>query len=166
MPLVGTLIDVEAERQLRLPSPEVAIELPDSEDIEAVKPDGTIFTLADVVGEQAIAVIVGWWLCELARTRDIAASHVEPITLHPPLRNVRHGWLLSSRKIFQRHAARVLQGGTRQGATKILQLSTASSFSQGRLLSSHGLHGERMGTYCGMNQTLEHHLLSIGSLRA
>ena len=166
MPLVGTLIDVEAERQLRLPSPEVALKLRDSEDIEAVKPDVPVLPLTDVIGQDAVAMIVGWWLCELARTRDIAASHVEPITLHPPLRNVRHGWLLSSRKIFQRHAARVLQGGTRQGATKILQLSTASSFSQGRLLSSHGPHGERMGTYCGMNQSIEHHLLSICSLRA
>src|SRR4029453_1510209 len=37
-------------------------------------------------------VIVRRWLCELARTRDVAASHVEPIPLHPPLRNLRHGW--------------------------------------------------------------------------
>ncbi len=44
------------------------------------------------IGQHAFAVIVRWWLCELARTRDIAASNIEPITLHPPLRNVRHGW--------------------------------------------------------------------------
>src|SRR5205823_5220898 len=76
LPLVGTRIDVESECQLCLPSPDVAIKLPDSEDIEAVKPDVTVFTLADVVGEQAFAVIVGWWLCELARTRNVAASNV------------------------------------------------------------------------------------------
>jgi hypothetical protein len=99
LPLVGTRIDVEAERQLRLPRPDVAIKLPDSEDIEAVKPDVPVFTFADVIGEQAVAVIVGWWLCELARTRDVAASHVEPITLHPPLRNVHHGWT----PFFQEH---------------------------------------------------------------
>jgi hypothetical protein len=91
LPLVGTRLDVEAERQLRLPRPEVAIKLPDREDIEAVKPDVTIRPLTDVVRQHAIAVIVGWWLCELARTRDITASHVEPVPLHPPLRNVHHG---------------------------------------------------------------------------
>jgi hypothetical protein len=91
LPLIGTLIDVEAERQPRLPSPEVALKLADREDIEAIKLDVPICTLADVVGKQAVAVIVGWWLCELARARDVAASHVEPITLHPPLRNVHHG---------------------------------------------------------------------------
>jgi hypothetical protein len=36
-------------------------------------------------------MIIRGWLCELARTRDVTASHVEPITLHPPLRNLRHG---------------------------------------------------------------------------
>jgi hypothetical protein len=49
-----------------------------------------------VVGQHAVAVIIGGWLCELARTRDIAASHVEPIPLHPPPRNVRHDGRLSS----------------------------------------------------------------------
>ena len=36
-------------------------------------------------------MIIRGWLCELARTRDVTASHVEPIPLHPPLRNLRHG---------------------------------------------------------------------------
>jgi hypothetical protein len=124
LPLIGALIDVEAERQLRFPSPDVAIKLPDSEDIEAVKPDVTILPLADVVGEQAVAVIVGRWLCELARTRDVAASHVEPMTLHPPLRNVRHDWT-PSRKMFQRHAARVTRGCALLGATRMLKPSPA-----------------------------------------
>jgi hypothetical protein len=75
-----------------LPSPDVAIKLRDREDIEAVELDVPIRTLADVIGQHAFAVIVRWWLCELARTRDVTASHVEPIPLHPPLRNVRHGW--------------------------------------------------------------------------
>jgi hypothetical protein len=91
LPLVGTRIDVEAECQLRLPRPEVAIKLPDREDIEAVKAHVPVFTLADVVSQHTVAVIVGRWLCELARTRDVAASHVEPITLHPPRRNICHG---------------------------------------------------------------------------
>jgi hypothetical protein len=91
LPLISPLIDVEAERQSRLPSPDVAIKLADREDIEAIKRDVPVCTLADVVGEQAVAMIVGGWLCELARTRDVAASHIEPITLHPPLRNVHHG---------------------------------------------------------------------------
>jgi len=91
LPLVGTLVDVEAERQLRLPRPEVALKLRDGEDIEAVKPEVPVLPLTDVVGQNAIAMIVAWWLCELARTRDVAASNVEPIPLHPPLRNLRHG---------------------------------------------------------------------------
>jgi hypothetical protein len=91
LPLVGTLIHIEAERQPRLPSPDVAIKLRDSEDVEAVEPDAPVGPLTDVVGQDAFTVIVGWWLCELARTRDVTASHVEPIALHPPLRNVRHG---------------------------------------------------------------------------
>ena len=90
MPLVSTRINVEAKRQPCLPSPDVAIKLRDSEDIEAVKPDVPVLPLTDVVGQDAFTVIVGWWLCELARTGDVAASHVEPIPLHPPLRNVRH----------------------------------------------------------------------------
>ena len=48
--LVGTRIDVETERRVGLPSPDVAIKLRDSEDIEAVKPDVPILTLADVIG--------------------------------------------------------------------------------------------------------------------
>src|SRR6266446_912643 len=91
LPLVGPRIDVETERRVGLPSPDVAIKLRDSDDIEAVNPDVPIRTLADVIGQHAFTVIVRWWLCELARTRDVAAAHVEPIPLHPPLRNVRHG---------------------------------------------------------------------------
>ena len=91
MPLVTTCINVEAKRQLSLPGPDVAIKLRDREDIEAVQPDAPVLPLTDMVGQDAFAMIVGWWLCELARTRDITASHVEPIPLHPPLRNLRHG---------------------------------------------------------------------------
>jgi hypothetical protein len=91
LPLVGPRIDVEAQRQPRLPGPDVAVKLADGEDIEAVEPDVPVLPLTDMVGQDAFAMIVGWWLCELARTRDIAASHVEPIPLHPPLRNIRHG---------------------------------------------------------------------------
>ena len=60
MPLVGPRIDVKAERQLCLSSPDVAIKLRDPEDIEAVKPDVPILPLTDVVGQYAFAVIVGW----------------------------------------------------------------------------------------------------------
>ena len=72
------------------PCPDVAVKLTDREDIEAVWPDVPVGPLADVVGQYAVAVIVGGWLCELARTRDVAASHIEPIALHPPVRNVCH----------------------------------------------------------------------------
>ncbi len=91
MPLVSLRIDVEAERQLRLPRPDIAIKLRDREDIEAVKSHVSVRPLADVVGQHAFAVIVGWWLCELARTRNVTAAHVEPIPLHPPLRDLCHG---------------------------------------------------------------------------
>jgi hypothetical protein len=85
LPLVGTRIDVETKRRVGLPRPDVAIKLRDREDIEAVKPDVPIRSLADVIGQHAFAVIIGWRLCELARTWDITASHVEPIAFHPPL---------------------------------------------------------------------------------
>ena len=91
MPFVGTCIEVEAERRVSLPSPDVAIKLRDREDIEAIKPDVPIRTLADVIGQHAFAVVVRWWLCELARTRNVAASNIKPIPLHPPLRNLCHG---------------------------------------------------------------------------
>jgi hypothetical protein len=92
LPLVGMCINVKTKRRVRLPRPDVAIKLRDREDIEAVEPDVSVLTLADVIGQDAFTVIVRWWLCELARTWDVTASHVEPIALHPPLRNLRHGW--------------------------------------------------------------------------
>src|SRR5260370_24583409 len=49
-----------------------------------------VCTLADVVGHYAFAVIVCWRLCELARTRDVAATNVEPVATHPPIRYVGH----------------------------------------------------------------------------
>src|SRR3712207_4265734 len=91
LPFVGTRIDVKTERRVCLPRPDVAIKLRDREDIEAVKPEVPILSLADVIGQHAFTVIVRGWLCELARTWDVTASHVEPIPLHPPLRNLRHG---------------------------------------------------------------------------
>jgi hypothetical protein len=90
LPLVGPRIEVEAERQPCLPHPEIALKLTNREDVEAVQLDVAVRPFTDVVRQDAVAVIVGGWLCELARTRDVAASHVEPIPLHPPLRNVRH----------------------------------------------------------------------------
>jgi hypothetical protein len=69
--------EAEPPRQPWLPRLEGAVKLPDREDIEAV------CTLVGVVGQHAIAVVVGGGLCELARTMDVAASHVEPILLHP-----------------------------------------------------------------------------------
>jgi hypothetical protein len=79
LPLVGTHINVEAKRQPCFPGPDVAIKLRDSENIEAVQPDAPVGPLTDVVGQDTFTMIIGWWLCELARTRDVAASHVEPI---------------------------------------------------------------------------------------
>jgi hypothetical protein len=91
LPRVGTCIDVETERRVGLPRPDIAVKLRDREDIEAVQPEVAIRTLADVISQDAFTMIVRGWLCELARTRDVTASHVEPIPLHPPLRNLRHG---------------------------------------------------------------------------
>ncbi len=90
MLLISMRINVEAKRHPRLSSPNVAVKLRDGEDIETVKSDVSILAFANVIGEQTFAMIVRWRLCELARTRDVTASHVEPITLHPPLRNVCH----------------------------------------------------------------------------
>src|SRR5262247_3999907 len=85
-------INVKTKRRVSLPRPDVAIKLRDREDIEAVQPDIPILTLADVIGQDAFTMIICGWLCELARTRDVAASHVEPIPFHPPLRYFRHDW--------------------------------------------------------------------------
>jgi hypothetical protein len=43
-----------------------------------------------VVGQDPFTVIVGWRLCELARTRNVTPSNVKPIAFHPPLRNFSH----------------------------------------------------------------------------
>src|SRR5213594_700386 len=89
--LVSTLINENAEGDISLPRPEVAIKLQNSDDTEIIKPDVTVCPLPHVVGHDTVAVIIGWGLCELARTWDITAANIEPIPLHPPLRNVRHG---------------------------------------------------------------------------
>jgi hypothetical protein len=49
LPCVGTRIDVETERRVGLPSPDVAIKLRNREDIEAVQPDVPILALADMI---------------------------------------------------------------------------------------------------------------------
>jgi hypothetical protein len=50
LPRVGTRIDVEPERRVGLPRPDIAIKLRDREDIEAVQPEVPILTLTDVIG--------------------------------------------------------------------------------------------------------------------
>jgi hypothetical protein len=125
LPHICTRINVEAKRQPCLPGPDVAIKLRDTEDIEAVKPDVPVCPLTDVVGQDAFTVIVGWWLCELARTRDVTASHVEPIPLHPPLRNICHDCTPFLQQRLQRHAARVIRGcgaGSHENAQTVFRL--------------------------------------------
>ena len=152
MPLVGTHINVEAKRQPCLTSPDVAIKLRDREDIEAVKPDAPVGPLTDVVGQDAFTIIVGWWLCELARTRDVTASHVKPVPLHPPLRNVCH----ACTPFLQENVAapcRPCHTGLRYAGSH----ETVQTVS--RMEAAMENYGE-------MRQTIRHHLPSICELRA
>jgi hypothetical protein len=87
---VSAFVDEEAKRHLGFASPDDAIKRPDANDIEIVQADVTVCACTDVIGQNAFTMIVGWRLCELARTWDITPSNVEPITLHPPLRSVSH----------------------------------------------------------------------------
>jgi hypothetical protein len=152
LPLVGTHIDLEAKRQPCLTSPDVAIKLRDREDIEAVKPNAPVGPLTDVVGQDAFTVIVGWWLCELARTRDVTASHVKPVPLHPPLRNICH----ACTPFFQENVAAPCRpchtglhyAGSHETIQTVSRMEAA------------------MENYGEMRQTIRHHLLSICELRA
>src|SRR5437867_728257 len=74
--------------------------------------------------------------------------------------------LLAASKTFQHHSARVTRGCAIREATEKLQSSTVFSVSQGRRPSCQDLPGERRGTDCGLSQIIEHHYLSICSLRA
>jgi len=73
-----------------LPGPYVAVERGNRNDAKPVEPEVAVSALADMIGEDTFAMIVCRGPCELARARNIAPSDVEPIALHPPLRNVRH----------------------------------------------------------------------------
>src|SRR5262249_42639497 len=88
--LVGPLINEDTVRDRRLPSPEIAVKPQYSNDTETIKPDAAVGPLTDMIGHDAVAVIVGWGLSELAGTGNVTTANVKPIPLHPPLRNVRH----------------------------------------------------------------------------
>jgi hypothetical protein len=149
LPLVSTRINVEAKRQPRLPGPDVAIKLADGEDIEAVKPDVPVLPLTDMIGQDAFAMIVGWWLCELARTRDIAASHVEPIPCHPPLRNVRHERTPFFQENFSAPCSPRHTGLCYVGSHENAQTVSHTE--------------ESMGNYGEMRQTIGHHTPQFAS---
>ena len=87
--VVGAVVEVDPERRLRA-RPDVALELADRQDVEVVERHVAEAALADVVGEDADAMVVRRRLGELARAGDVAAADVEPIALGVPLRDVGH----------------------------------------------------------------------------
>jgi len=88
--LIGAGIDEKTHRDVCLASPDVSLEGRDTDDVKTIKTHVPIRSLANMVGKNALTPVVRWRLGELAGTGDVAATDVEPVTLHPPLRNVSH----------------------------------------------------------------------------
>src|SRR2546422_3359624 len=66
--------------------------------------------------------------------RSIAASNIEPITLHPPLRNVRHGWPPFCQENVSASCRLYRTGRCERGSRD----NTATDRKSTRLNSSHG----------------------------
>src|SRR5262245_8260933 len=90
LPAVGLLVDEHRHRRFRLAFPDVPVEGAQCHDAQAVQPHVAVLPVANVPGEDPFAVIVGGWLSERARTRNVAAARIEPVALDLPTWNVCH----------------------------------------------------------------------------
>src|SRR5207244_11690645 len=89
--LGGALVEEDAQRRFGLTGPDItSFDVPHSQDVQAVERHIAVAPLPDVVGEHAVADVVGRRLRELARTWDVAATDIEPVTRDMPLRNGYH----------------------------------------------------------------------------
>src|SRR5438067_2281699 len=88
--LVGALVDVDAHRRLRLARPEVAHEGAERDHVQIVEPDVAVVPLADVPGEDALAVALARRLRERAGAGNGALADVESVALEMPARDVGH----------------------------------------------------------------------------
>ena len=94
--LVGALVDEEPHRRLGLAGPDVALERADRDHVQAVERHVAIVALADVPGEDAVALALVRGLGERAAARHPAPADVEPVAGESPLRNLGHRFLLRS----------------------------------------------------------------------
>jgi hypothetical protein len=85
--LAGALVNEEAHRRLGLATPDVANKVAYSDEVEPVKRDLTVPTLANVVGQDSIAVAMARRLGKRARTGNIAFADVEPVAYDVPRGN-------------------------------------------------------------------------------
>src|SRR5439155_20165017 len=88
--LVGPLVDEEAHPGLGLAGPDIAFELAERHQAEAIERDVAVMAPPDMPGEHAGAGIVGRRLGELAGARNAAAADVEPVAGQTPLRDRTH----------------------------------------------------------------------------
>src|SRR5213076_801240 len=81
---IGPFIDEETHPGLDVLHPYVSLESGKREEVEAVKPNRAIMTLANVPRQHALAGIVGRGLSKLARSRNIALqmSNQSPTRRH------------------------------------------------------------------------------------
>src|SRR6185295_10748931 len=77
-----------------LAGPDVPFKAADSHYVERVERDVAVVSLADVPGEDAVALPVVRGLGESAATGDAAPADVEPVAAESPARNLGHRFLL------------------------------------------------------------------------
>src|SRR6185295_17093973 len=93
--VVGSLVDEEPHRGVDgLAGPDVPFKAADSHYVERVERDVAVVSLADVPGEDAVALPFVWCLGESADTGDPAPADVEPVAAESPARNLGHRFLL------------------------------------------------------------------------
>src|SRR5262249_18570542 len=124
--LVGALVHVDADRRLRLARPDVALERAQRHHVQSVQAHVAVAPLADVPGDDALAVALARSLGERAGTRNRAIANVEPVSGDVPLWNVRHdasqveerggSQAAASSASVLTPAARRLRGAARHGA--------------------------------------------------
>src|SRR5205085_4273066 len=86
---VGALIHEDAHRGLGT-FPDVALEVAQRDDIEAVERDGPVGAFPDVPDQDAVAIAVRRSTREFARAWNIALADIEPVALELPRGNVSH----------------------------------------------------------------------------